>query len=90
MPLLEVLLSQVLQVRSVQLASHPCCRKEGKGTAPGMAELGSGGSTASRRASLMRLALLTSRGLIRLGGTTGNMLGWQACEPVPSELSKHR
>ena len=55
-----------------------------------MAELGSGGSTASRRASLMRLALLTSRGLIRLGGTTGNMLGWQVCEPVPSELSMHR
>ena len=38
----------------------------------------------------MRLALLTSRGLIRLGGTTGNMLGWQACEPIPSELPMHR
>ena len=38
----------------------------------------------------MRLALLTSRGLIRLGGTTGKMLGWQVCEPVPSELSMHR
>ena len=39
---------------------------------------------------MTRLALLTSCGLIRLGGTIGKMLSWQVCEPVPSELPMHR
>ena len=38
----------------------------------------------------MRLALLMSCGCIKLGGTTGKMLGWQVCEPVPSELPMQR
>ena len=38
----------------------------------------------------MRLALLMSCGRIRPGGTTGKVLSWHECEPVPLGLPMHR